>query len=238
MKAIILSLSVLLLAGAAIAQDKEKDGETIQGNGTITTREVNVTSFDALKATGVYELKLSQGDKESVKIEADENLQPLFLVHNEGNQLVVEMKEMEHTNIRSTQKIRVYVTFKKLKSLDLSTVGNVSSDEQLAFDNLDLRNKSVGNVDLRFTANTLDLKNHSVGNMKLSGKAGNALVKNNGVGALQAGSFVVQTMDIENTGVGAAEVNAEKDLKVMDSFLGQVKNKGAAPMRKLKRVRA
>jgi len=236
MKAIIFGCA-LLIAGAATAQDKQKE-ETVKGNGTITTREVSVASFDALKASGVYELKLSQGDKESVKIEADENLQPLFLVRNEGSQLIVEMKKMEHTSIKSSQKIRVYVTFKKLKALDLSTVGNVASDDQLAFDNLDLRNKSVGNVDLRFTANTLDLKNYSVGNIKLSGKAENALVKNNGVGALQAGSFVVQTMNIENSGVGAAEVNAEKDLKVTDSFLGEVKNRGAAPMRKLKRVRA
>ncbi len=50
---------------------------------------------------------------------------------------------------------------------------------------------------------------------------------------MEAGGFVVQTMNIENTGVGAAEVNAEKDLKVKDSFLGKVKNKGGAKVKKL-----
>jgi hypothetical protein len=39
-------------------------------------------------------------------------------------------------------------------------------------------------------------------------------------------------MEIENTGVGSAEVNAEKELKVKDSFLGKVKNKGAAVAKK------
>ena len=216
---------------------QDKNSETIQGNGKLVTREVAVTSFDALKASGVYELKLSQGDKESVKIEADENLQEYFNVHNEGAQLVVEMKKLEHKNFKSTNKIRVYVTFKNLKEMDLSTVGNVAAEESLAFDNLNINNKSVGNIDLKLTANSLDLKNKSVGNVKLSGKAENAVVKNNGVGSLQAGSFVVQTMNIENTGVGAAEVNAQKDLKVKDSFLGQVKNRGAAPMRKMNKVR-
>jgi hypothetical protein len=234
MRASFLALS-LLVAGAVSAQDK--NSETIQGNGKLVTREVAVTSFDALKASGVYELKLSQGDKESVKIEADENLQEYFNVHNEGAQLVVEMKKLEHKNFKSTNKIRVYVTFKNLKEMDLSTVGNVAAEESLAFDNLNINNKSVGNIDLKLTANSLDLKNKSVGNVKLSGKAENAVVKNNGVGSLQAGSFVVQTMNIENTGVGAAEVNAQKDLKVKDSFLGQVKNRGAAPMRKMNKVR-
>jgi hypothetical protein len=121
--------------------------------------------------------------------------------------------------------------------MELSTVGNVGSDEPLSFDNLQLENKSVGNVDLKLTANKIDLKNKSVGNVTLSGKAQDAVVRNSGVGSLEAGNFVVQTMNIENTGVGNAEVNAEKDLKVKDSFLGKVKNKGGATVRKMNRVR-
>ena len=92
-------------------------------------------------------------------------------------------------------------------------------------------------MDLKLTANKIDLKNKSVGNVTLSGKAQDAVVRNSGVGSLEAGNFVVQTMNIENTGVGNAEVNAEKDLKVKDSFLGKVKNKGGATVRKMNRVR-
>jgi hypothetical protein len=86
------------------------------------------------------------------------------------------------------------------------------------------------------TANKLDMDNKSVGDVKLSGKAQNAVLVNNGVGSIKAGDFLVQTMNIENTGVGNAEVNAEKELKVKDSMLGKVKNKGAAPVRKTNKV--
>ena len=48
---------------------------------------------------------------------------------------------------------------------------------------------------------------------------------------------MVQDMDIENTGVGAAEVNAEKELRVKDTFLGKVTNRGKAPTRKMNKVR-
>jgi hypothetical protein len=219
---------------ASIAQDKQ---EKIEGNGKMVTRDVAVSSFDALKASGVYELKLSQGSKESVKIEADENLQEYFNVRNEGNKLVIDMDKLKNKNLSIKGKMKVYVTFKKLKEMDLSTVGNVGSEEQLTFDDLQLKNKSVGNVDLKLTVNKLDLDNKSVGNVKLNGKAQDAVVKNNGVGSLQAGSFVVQTMNIENTGVGHAEVNAEKNLKVKDSFLGKVNNKGGAAVRRMNRVR-
>lgn len=234
MRKILLATVCGALLGQAVRAQKQ---ETLEGNGNLVTTEVPVSAFDALKASGVYELKLSQGNKETVKIEADENLQELFQVRNEGSRLVIDMKKLEKKNLKSKNKMRVYVTFKKLKEIELSTVGNVGSEEQLRFDDLDMKNKSVGNVDLKLTANTIDLENKSVGNVKLSGKAQNAVVKNQGVGSIEAGSFVVQTMDIENSGIGHAEVNAEKDLKVKDSFLGKVKNKGNAPARKMNKVK-
>jgi hypothetical protein len=238
-KYIFAAIGAVLLGTAGLAQDKNKDNkkETLEGNGKIVTRDVPVSSFESLKASGIYELKLLQGDKESVKIEADENLQEYFTVKNEGSKLVIDMKKAENKNLNIKSKLRVYVTFRNLKELDLSTVGNVVSEKSLSFDELQLSNKSVGNVDLQLTADKLNIKNTSVGDVKLSGKARDAVVRNSGVGSLQAGNFVVQTMDIENSGVGSAVVNAEKNLKVKDSFLGKVNNKGAAPVRKMNRVR-
>lgn len=231
----------LFVAASGMAQNKDKDRgndqETIEGNGKLVTREIPVSAFDAIKASGIYELKLSQGSKETVKIEADENLQEYFEVKNDGNKLVIDMKKLEHKNLKVHDKMKVYVTFKNVKELDLSMVGSVNSESQLTFSDLKVENKSVGNVDLKFTANKMDLQNSSVGHVKLSGKAQDAVVRNTGVGQLDAGDFVVQTMDIQNTGVGNAEVNAEKDLKVKDSFLGKVRNKGNAPVRKMNRVR-
>ena len=96
--------------------------------------------------------------------------------------------------------------------------------------------KSVGNVDLKLTAKSVDLDNKSVGNVKLNGKADNAVIKNNSVGSLRAGDFVVQKMDIDNDGIGSAEVNASQELKVKDSFLGKVTNKGAATAKRTKKV--
>ncbi len=219
---------------SATAQNSKS--ETLEGNGNLVTKDVAVSSFSELKASGVYELRLSQGDKESVKIEADENLQYLFEIKNEGNKLVIDMKKLKNINLKSKNKMRVYVTFKSLTDIELSTVGNVKSEKELTFTDLELDSKSVGNIDLNFTANKLAVTNTSVGNMTLSGKAGSAIVKNSGVGNFEADDLVVQTMNIENSGIGNAHVNAEKELKVKDSFLGKVKNKGAAPMRKSNKV--
>ena len=231
-KTFYLLAGILFTVAAAQAQKQE----TIEGNGNLVIKDVPVTSFESLKASGVYELKLSQGSKEAVKIEADENLQQYFNVHNEGNQLVIEMKDLKDKNLKLKSKMRVYVSFKNLKELDLKTVGNVAADAPLAFTDLDIKNKSVGKIDLALTASKLNLSNNSVGDIKLSGKAQSAVVTNRGVGHLQAGDFVVQTLNIDNSGVGSAEVNAEKTLIVKDNMLGRVKNKGNAAVKKNNRV--
>ena len=234
MKNILAGIAAAALCTPTLAQKQQ----TIEGNGNVTTREVAVSSFSTLEARGVYELRLSQDTKESVKIEADENLQDYFTVRTEGNKLIIETDKMKNLSIKSKKTLKVYVNFKTLTDLSLHMVGNVGSDEKLSFDNLNITNNSVGNVDLQLSAKQLDLKNHSVGNLKLEGAADNAVVENNGVGNLRAGSFVVQTMDLSNSGLGNTEVNAEKNLKVSNSALGHLKNKGAAEVKKRRIVKA
>jgi len=80
------------------------------------------------------------------------------------------------------------------------------------------------------------MENQSVGSVKLEGSAENAIVKNSSVGSINAGNFVVQKMEIDNTGVGSATVNAEKELKYSDSFLGKVSNRGNATVKKKNKV--
>jgi Putative auto-transporter adhesin, head GIN domain len=130
----------------------------------------------------------------------------------------------------------VYIMFKNLKSMDLKMVGNVNSEGSLSFTDLSLDNKSVGNVDLTLNAQKLNIENKSVGNLKLSGKAESAVIKSNSVGSVKAADLLVQTMDIDNDGVGSAEVNAAKELKVKDSFLGKVRNTGSATAKRTNKV--
>ena len=232
-----LLFSLLVISLGVSAQDEKvhkSDKPKIEGSGNMVTREVSVQSFDELNVSGVFSVLLTQGGKEGVRIEADDNLQELFEVKNEGSKLNISMKK--DVNFSSKKKLKVYISFKKLKNMDLKTVGDVSSDQNLNFDDLKLHNKSVGNVDLKLTAQTLNVDNKSVGNIRLSGKANNVVIRNKSVGSIQAAGFVVQTMDIDNNGIGSAEVNAEKELKVKDNMMGKVTNKGAAAIKGMNKV--
>ena len=214
--------------------DKYDDKDRIEGSGNVITKDISVKSFDELDASGVFNLQLSQGDKETLRIEADDNLMDLFIIENEGSTLTIKMKK--NSNFNSKKQLKVYITFKNLKSMNLGMVGGTSSDDKLKFTDLKLKNQSVGSVSLNMTLQTLNMENQSVGSVKLEGSAENAIVKNNSVGSINAGNFVVQKMDIENNGVGSATVNAEKELKYSDSFLGKVSNRGNATVKKKNKV--
>jgi hypothetical protein len=141
-KITVLSLIAFCITLTAAAQEKEK----IEPSGNIITKTVDVTSFDALKADGIYEMILTQGDKESVRIEADDNMQYLFSVKNEGNKLVISMPKLEDQEINISDdhkhkslRWKVYVNFKSLKSLDLSVIGNVRGETSMKSDAFEVK---------------------------------------------------------------------------------------------------
>jgi hypothetical protein len=230
MKRYLLTLAAVLAAYMGLQAQDHNDHKSnkprIEGSGNIVTKELPVQAFDKLDAKGVFDIRLAQGSKEEVKIEGDDNLLSLFTAKNEGSTLVLSMNK--DANYNSKKKIVMYVSFKKLKSLNLKTVGSISSTQDLAFDDLTIDSKSVGMIDLELTAQKLTIQNKGVGAVHLKGKADNAVIRNDGVGQVDAANFVVQSMDIENNGVGSAEVNAQKEFKVKESFIGKVTNKGSA----------
>src|SRR6188508_2948358 len=231
---LMLTITAFSFSLQAQKNDKYDDKDRIEGSGNVITKDISVKSFDELDASGVFNHQLSQGDKETLRIEADDNLMDLFIVENEGSTLKIKMKK--NSNFNSKKQLKVYITFKNLKSMNLGMVGGTSSDDKLKFTDLKLKNQSVGSVSLNMTLQTLNMENQSVGSVKLEGSAENAIVKNNSVGSINAGNFVVQKMDIENNGVGSATVNAEKELKYSDSFLGKVSNRGNATVKRKNKV--
>lgn len=239
-KIVSLFLMALFASTAVMAQE-----EVLKPSGNVITRDVAVKTFNAINAKGLYELILTQGDKEGVKVETDDNLQSLIEVSNDGNTLVIDEPRLRNHSFRFTnaddehskrQHFKVYVTFKSIKSLDLQTIGNTRSEGNLTFDALEIDDQSVGNITLTLAATKLTITNKGVGSIVLNGHAENATITNSGVGSFKGENLVVQTMHIDNSGVGHAEVNVVKDLTVKDSFLGKVRNNGAAKTHKMNGV--
>ncbi len=124
--------------------------------------------------------------------------------------------------------MNVYVTVRDIDQLKISGVGNVETSERLRLKDLDLRIKSVGNVDLEIEADYLDARLSSVGNVSLSGKIGKADIDNTGVGKLAAYDLHNEVLKLKAAGVGRTEIYASKELAIISSGVGNVYYKGDA----------
>ena len=69
-KNLFLMLAITALGFSTMAQKNEKykdnDKDRIEGSGNVITKDIAVKSFDELSASGIFNLQLSQGDKESL----------------------------------------------------------------------------------------------------------------------------------------------------------------------------
>lgn len=114
---------ILFAAITVFASCYNPFNKTVKGNGNIKTEERTVQTFDEIKCSGSYNVELTQGNASAVKIETDENLLPYIETKVNGDELVIRTED--DVNIRSSDKIKVYITTNKLEGFRLSGSGDV-----------------------------------------------------------------------------------------------------------------
>ena len=225
-------LAALLLMAFMFVQHVHMDAQRkIRGNGNVVTEEHKVGPFTELFLDGVCNIYLNQGDEEKVVVEADENLHEFIYVDYSGDRLEIDMKS--RINIRSRNKLNIYVTVKNLERLRIMGVGNVKTDGKLRLDNLKTKITGVGNVELELEANSLDAELNSVGNISFSGEIDEAVISQGGVGKLDAYDLRLNKLDLNGSGVGKTEVYVEKEVAVRSTGVGNVHVRGDAVITEL-----
>lgn len=211
----------LLLAFFAVVN---LNAQTLSGKRV--SRDIDVASFDALKVEGVIELNLVQGSKEGVTVAADENLQGYLTIANNGKTLEIDTKKLNNKKIKGDWKLNVTVYFRDINNLSISTVGNVKNEGTLKFNDFKMQVSSVGNTTLKLNTEKLHLESSSVGNIELDGTAKSAVIRNSSVGNLRADGLKVGSLEINNSGIGNVDINAENISGYKSHMLGKVRNRG------------
>lgn len=212
---------VSMLTTSLLAQDR------LKGNGHIVEKNYPVQAFDEIKIDGVFNVHLTQGNTESVRLSIDDNLLPYIIVKNEGNQLVVKWDKDKHNSINNV-KSDLYITFKNIDELNLNTVGKLNTTNTLTLKAFKIDVNSVGETNLNLNCQNLEIDHNGVGSVVLEGHAGHADIECSGVGGLKAFDLTVDFLNLKCSGVGGAEVTAEKEISVSASGVGGVRYQGNA----------
>ena len=133
-----------------------------------------VKSFDGIKVSSGINLFLSMGDEEEVKIVADDNQMDKIITEVKGGTLHIYQKSSGWTglfNWRRLQQAKVYISVKKLNSVDASSGSDVKSMGTLRGDRLEVKSSSGSDVALDIIYKDVYLNSSSGSDIKMRGKA-------------------------------------------------------------------
>ena len=221
--------SLLIIAGMICSCGLIACAQQVSGNGNVVTKDISVSPFTQLELKGVFNVFISQGEKENVKVEADENLQDVVEILQNDKNLTIKCKEK--FSIRKSTKMNIYITVKNLDHLHINGVGSVSSTTPLNQDNLALDISGVGNTELQLNCKKLNVNISAVGNIKLKGNADAADISASGTGNLKAFDLMVKKLNISVSGVGNAEVHADEEINISSSGIGNLTYSGNATVK-------
>lgn len=207
-----------------------------KGNGEVSTQEREVPSFDAIKVGCAINLYISQGDKQSVKVVTDENLQDRITTKVANGTL-----NLSCDNVKNASKMDVYVTAVNLSKIDASGASKVTGEGPLKSDNFGLymsgaamatlnietgtfNNETSGAAinTITLTAKTANTEVSGAGNLTIKGTAEKHNTEVSGAGNLKALEFITDNTDAEVSGAGNAKLMARKTLKADLSGAGNI----------------
>ena len=231
-KAILFACVLFIISCDNMTVSTGDGSEKVEGSGKLGSEVREISTFDQIKIEGVFNVFLSQKDKESIRVEADENILPLVLTSVENNVLTVKLKD--NTSISKMKKINVYISMVNISSLKSEGVGMLNCENQLNLNSLELNLSGVGASRLNLEVGTLTIKSELVGALFLTGTAKDVTVKHNGIGAFEAFDLKAEKLNIETDGVGKAEVFASSELIIEANGVGGVKYKGNPKTKNIK----
>jgi len=227
MKPIFLFLAVLALACTSCRWMGYK---RIKGNGVITTLDRNIHFAERIKLAGSYDVEVTQGPTTSVKVEADENIQPFIITNDEDGFLVIKTKD--HVSLSTDHGIKIYITTNKLEQLFLAGSGNIIGKNKFTGGNK-LTLKIAGSGDMQMEVNTPEIAAEIAGSgtITLKGETKDETIHISGVGNFYADELKAENAKIKIAGSGDVKVFADATLDISIAGVGSVYYKGAATVK-------
>ena len=197
------------------------------------SRNVAVKSFNSIGVSSGIDLYLTQGNTETITIKGDNDLIKDVVVEQNGTAINIKYKDgINWSRLFHNQSIKVYASFKTLKSLAASGGSDVYTQNTLKTDLLSIA--ASGGSDLKLTLTCADFKLSISGgsDADLKGSAENMILNASGGSDVDAFAFVVNNAKVNVSGGSDANIYVNKALEAGASGGSDVNYKGNAVLKK------
>ncbi len=216
-------LSILSFILAVMAQSCYINfGESVTGNGHVTDETRNIRNFNELKVSSGIDVFITQSDKLSLRLEADENL----LEHIKTEVTDGQLNIYTDVNIRMAKSKKVYLGYEELQSIHVSSAGDVKGTNTLHTGDLELKLSSAGDIRLEVIADEIDIHISSSGNATLEGKTGNLKARLSSAGDLYAFELKASKADVSASSSGDARIWVTDEARLRCNSAGDIVYRG------------
>ncbi|MCF8364894.1 MAG: DUF2807 domain-containing protein [Bacteroidales bacterium] len=195
----------------------------MDGNGNVVKETRDISSFNAIKVGGAFNVILAQSNTESLSIEADENLMQIIETRVKGNTLVISTRE----NIHDYKALNIYISFKDLEKLNISGACNLKSEGQLKFSNLKFDASGASEITMELTADKMLCNFSGASEIEFTGAASICDLEISGASGLKAYELICEDMELDISGAADAKVHATGSLEIDASGAASVKYMGS-----------
>jgi hypothetical protein len=193
-----------------------------RGNGNVQKQERKVAAFNAIEVSGAFDVILSQGTTQSVILEADDNLLPLIRTEVIGNTLKIDNNKPIH----NPKCMKVYITVTDLKRIEVSGAVDLQTQTKLTFTELAIDISGSTDATLDIAVQKLEISSSGGSNLKLTGMANRVDLDVSGAVDIRAYDLLAESVSLDISGAGEAEINVTKELKADISGAATVRYKG------------
>lgn len=190
-----------------------------------------LSSFNRVHHRGVGEVIITQGEPQSVKIEAEEQVQKWIRLEVKDETLIIRLDADWTDWVRmpwsSTGPIRFYITMKEVRGLHLAGAGSVKA-RGVQTAQLEVNQSGAGNLNLEgLQVEKLRVNLSGAGSITTDGNVQSQEILLSGAGSYHADTLQSQNTIITLKGVGSAYVCVAQTLNAEISGIGSVRYRGS-----------
>lgn len=192
--------------------------------GDYAVQERQVGPFTKLSIGSSFNVFISQGETESVRLEVDEKYIDLVETNVNRNQLDVSFKC--GSTIKNPEKMDVYITMKTIDELNFSGAANVKSMGNLNFNTLEIEGAGAANIKLQLSGQNLKLYSSGAANIEITGQADIVNLEGSGASNIEINKLEIKDLKARTSGASKVSCSVTGELKINASGASHVKYSG------------
>ena len=170
MKTTILKLVIIIFLATITTSCGVDMFNKVDGNRNVVIKDRKLnTNFTAIKVSSGLDLYITQGDENSLTVEADENLHDIILTEVENGRLRIYTKK----GIWRAKARKIHVTVKNLEELEASSGSDVYSENTILTNTFKVNVSSGADVKIKVNAESVNSTTSSGSDLKIMGTTEN-----------------------------------------------------------------